>query len=119
MHLRSRSNTISSMLRVRNSLSNALHEFFQGNGFIHVHTPIITSNDCEGAGEMFSLSVDQRSTDDPVGAFFDSPAYLTVSGQLHAEIFALSQSKVYTFGPTFRAEVTLLEAKPELCVRTD
>ena len=106
MHLRPRSNTISSMMRVRNCLSNSIHQFFQGKGFINVHTPIITSNDCEGAGELFQVMAENSSKDaTAIQEFFGTPAHLTVSGQLHAEMFALALSNVYTFGPTFRAEV--------------
>eukprot|EP01138_Halocafeteria_seosinensis_P002374 gb/GECG01002431.1/.p1 GENE.gb/GECG01002431.1/~~gb/GECG01002431.1/.p1 ORF type:complete len:552 (+),score=47.31 gb/GECG01002431.1/:1-1656(+) len=105
MHLRARSNTIASMMRIRNCLSNSIHQFFQQNEFIHVHTPIITSNDCEGAGELFRVTTEDTLNDkSPMHEFFGTPAHLTVSGQLHAEMFALSLSRVYTFGPTFRAE---------------
>ncbi|OQR81472.1 asparaginyl-tRNA synthetase [Thraustotheca clavata] len=103
LHLRPRTNTFGALTRVRNALSQGLHSYFQSNEFVQVHTPILTSNDCEGAGEQFR--VERESTDgkksDP---FFGLPAYLTVSGQLHAEMYACAMSKVYTFGPTFRAE---------------
>jgi asparaginyl-tRNA synthetase len=98
-HLRCRTNSFSSVLRVRNTATMAVHEYFQRQGFILVHTPIITSSDCEGAGDLFQL---QSSTNG--SHFFQVPTYLTVSGQLHAETIACGMSKVYTFGPTFRAE---------------
>lgn len=111
-HLRPRTNTIGAVARVRNSLIYAVHTFFQERGFLNVHTPIITTSDCEGAGEMFQLSTldlaNLPRTDD--GAvdfsqdFFGKRAGLTVSGQLEAETYALALSRVYTFGPTFRAE---------------
>ncbi len=111
-HLRVRSNTFGSAFRVRNALTHAIHTFFQERDFIYVHTPIITTSDCEGAGEMFnvtSLNLKDlpRTADGNIDwqqDFFSRPAYLTVSGQLEAEIFALAFTKVYTFGPTFRAE---------------
>src|SRR5213592_1706464 len=112
-HLRPRSNLFSSVFRVRSRLAFAVHQFFQERGFVYVHTPIITGSDCEGAGELFRVT-----TLDPADAgsrtakgeidyakdFFARPTYLTVSGQLEAEALALALSKVYTFGPTFRAE---------------
>ena len=99
-HLRSRANTGAAVLRVRNTAMMAIHEYFQGKDFIQIHTPILTSSDCEGAGEQFKVISEQTKN------FFGENvnAYLTVSGQLEAEIFASSMSKVYTFGPTFRAE---------------
>jgi asparaginyl-tRNA synthetase len=111
-HLRVRSNTFGAAFRVRNALTHAIHTFFQERDFIYVQTPIITTSDCEGAGQMFNvttLNLKQTSTDAGGNVnwqqdFFGKPAYLTVSGQLEAEIFALAFSKVYTFGPTFRAE---------------
>jgi len=111
-HLRVRSNTFGAAFRVRNALTHAIHTFFQERDFIYVQTPIITTSDCEGAGQMFNVSsLDLRNlprTDegniDWAQDFFSRPAYLTVSGQLEAEIFALAFAKVYTFGPTFRAE---------------
>jgi asparaginyl-tRNA synthetase len=111
-HLRVRSNTFGAAFRVRNALTHAIHTFFQERGFIYVQTPIITTSDCEGAGQMFnvtSLNLRNipRTTDGAIDwqqDFFSRPAYLTVSGQLEGEIFALAFSKVYTFGPTFRAE---------------
>ncbi|XP_077467716.1 asparaginyl-tRNA synthetase [Stigmatopora argus] len=101
-HLRSRTNTFSSLLRIRSEAAWAVHSYFKENGFVHIHTPIITSNDCEGAGELFQIepSCPQNEDDN----FFSVPAYLTVSGQLHLEVMAGSFSRVYTFGPTFRAE---------------
>jgi asparaginyl-tRNA synthetase len=111
-HLRTRSNTFGAVFRVRNALSFAIHKFFQDRGFVHVHTPIITASDCEGAGAMFGVTTldvakPPRKADGTVDFaqdFFGKPAYLTVSGQLEGEIFAMSFSNVYTFGPTFRAE---------------
>jgi asparaginyl-tRNA synthetase len=111
-HLRVRSNTFGAAFRVRNALTHAIHSFFQERDFIYVQTPIITTSDCEGAGQMFnvtSLNVNKppRTADNKVDwqqDFFGRPAYLTVSGQLEGETFALAFSKVYTFGPTFRAE---------------
>jgi asparaginyl-tRNA synthetase len=111
-HLRLRSNTFGAMFRIRNALSFAIHKFFQERGFIYVHTPIITTSDCEGAGAMFGVTtLDLMNLPrTPEGAvdysqdFFGKPAYLTVSGQLEAEAFALAFTNVYTFGPTFRAE---------------
>jgi asparaginyl-tRNA synthetase len=111
-HLRVRSNTFGAAFRVRNALTHAIHTFFQERDFIYVQTPIITTSDCEGAGQMFgvtTLNLQQpaRTIDGKVDwqqDFFGKPAYLTVSGQLEGEIFALAFSKVYTFGPTFRAE---------------
>jgi asparaginyl-tRNA synthetase len=111
-HLRSRTNTYGAIFRLRNILAVAIHEFFQGKGFIWVHTPIITSSDCEGAGELFTVtSLDlanlpkgEDSSIDFSQDFFGKRAFLTVSGQLEAEFLAMSLGKVYTFGPTFRAE---------------
>ncbi|QDU77268.1 Asparagine--tRNA ligase [Bremerella volcania] len=110
-HLRTRSNTFGSVFRVRNRVSFSIHQFFQERGFLYVNTPIITASDCEGAGEMFrvtTLDLDQppkvNGKVDFSKDFFARPAYLTVSGQLEGEIFATSLGKVYTFGPTFRAE---------------
>jgi asparaginyl-tRNA synthetase len=110
-HLRPRSNLFSSVFRVRSRLAFAVHQFFQERGFVYVHTPIITGSDCEGAGELFRVSTidlnnpPRRNADiDFTKDFFARPTYLTVSGQLEAEAFALALSKVYTFGPTFRAE---------------
>jgi asparaginyl-tRNA synthetase len=101
-HLRPRTNTFSAVFRVRSVLSMAIHEFFQNQGFIYVHTPIITGNDAEGAGEVFE--VNNEASIKKKEHFFNKPASLTVSGQLQAEAFALAFRDVYTFGPTFRAE---------------
>jgi asparaginyl-tRNA synthetase len=111
-HLRPRSNTFGAVFRVRNALSYAIHRFFQERGFLYVHSPIITASDAEGAGAMFGVTTLDlqnlpRTADGKVDHhrdFFGKPAYLTVSGQLEGEIFALAFSNVYTFGPTFRAE---------------
>jgi asparaginyl-tRNA synthetase len=111
-HLRSRTNTMGAVFRVRNACSAAIHDFFQSRGFMWVHTPIITTGDCEGAGEQFAvtnLNLNQlpKTADQQVDFsqdFFGRPTYLTVSGQLEAEIMAMAFSNVYTFGPTFRAE---------------
>ncbi|HEX9786822.1 MAG TPA: asparagine--tRNA ligase [Candidatus Binatia bacterium] len=111
-HLRVRSNTFGAAFRVRNALTHAIHSFFQERDFLYVQTPIITTSDCEGAGQMFgvtTLNLHQppRAPDGKIDwqqDFFAKPAYLTVSGQLESEIFASAFSKVYTFGPTFRAE---------------
>ncbi|MEM7255103.1 MAG: asparagine--tRNA ligase [Pseudomonadota bacterium] len=111
-HLRVRTNTIGAVARLRHIVSNAIHEFFDANGFFWVHTPIITGNDCEGAGELFrvsTLDLMNLPRDDKGGAdfgedFFGQETYLTVSGQLNVESYCLALSKVYTFGPTFRAE---------------
>lgn len=101
-HLRPRANTFNAIFRLRSVLSMGIHEFFQGQGFVYVHTPIITGNDAEGAGEVFKVTTrdDANYEED----FFGKQAALTVSGQLHAEAFALAFRDVYTFGPTFRAE---------------
>jgi asparaginyl-tRNA synthetase len=111
-HLRVRTNTFGAVFRVRNRLAAATHEFFQGRGFVWVHTPIITASDAEGAGELFRVTTLDASapprTDkgavDFDADFFGRAAFLTVSGQLNVETFALGLSDVYTFGPTFRAE---------------
>jgi asparaginyl-tRNA synthetase len=111
-HLRTRSNTFGAVFRVRNALSFAIHRFFQERGFVYVHTPIVTASDAEGAGAMFGVTTLDlanvpRTAEGRVDYsrdFFGKPSYLTVSGQLEGEIFALSFSNVYTFGPTFRAE---------------
>jgi len=101
-HLRPRTNTFSAVFRVRSALAMALHEFFQDQGFVYVHTPIITGNDAEGAGEVFTVTTrnDGKYEED----FFGKHAALTVSGQLHVEAYALAFRDVYTLGPTFRAE---------------
>jgi asparaginyl-tRNA synthetase len=112
-HLRTRSNTFGSVFRVRNALAFAIHKFFQERGFLYVHSPILTTSDAEGAGSMFQvttldlMNLPRAGPGGPVDFaqdFFSRPAYLTVSGQLEAEIFALAFTNVYTFGPTFRAE---------------
>lgn len=111
-HLRPRTNLIGAVMRIRNSLAYALHSFFQERGFMWVSTPLITASDCEGAGEMFTVTnfdLDNLPKDDQGKVdfnqdFFGKHAYLTVSGQLNVETYACAFSKVYTFGPTFRAE---------------
>ncbi|MEP6603056.1 MAG: asparagine--tRNA ligase [Spartobacteria bacterium] len=111
-HLRPRSNLFGCVFRVRSRLAFAIHKFFQERGFVYVHTPIITGSDCEGAGELFRVSTidsknpprTQEGEIDYAKDFFARQTYLTVSGQLEAEAFACALSKVYTFGPTFRAE---------------
>lgn len=99
-HLRPRANTFNAVFRVRNALAYAIHKYFQEHGFMYVHTPIITANDAEGAGQVFKVVTDLKKPDE----FFKASASLTVSGQLHVESFALAFRDVYTFGPTFRAE---------------
>ena len=101
-HLRPRANLFMAAFRVRSSLAMAIHEFFQNQGFVYVHAPIITGNDAEGAGETFTVTC--RSDDQYDEDFFQKRASLSVSGQLHVEAFALAFRDVYTFGPTFRAE---------------
>ena len=101
-HLRPRTNTFMAVFRIRSILSMAIHEFFQGQGFVYVHTPLITGNDCEGAGEVFTVTTRQDNKYDE--DFFGKHASLTVSGQLHVEAFAMAFRDVYTFGPTFRSE---------------
>ena len=111
-HLRTRTNTFGAVTRVRHTLANAIHDFFHSEDFYWVNTPIITASDCEGAGELFRVSTldltnlprDDKGQVDTSQDFFGSDAYLTVSGQLAIESYCLSMSKVYTFGPTFRAE---------------
>lgn len=129
-HLRPRTNTFGAIARVRNCVCKSIHDFFQEQGFLYIHTPIITASDCEGAGELFkvtTLDLQKLSCGLATGPdasakpqaeaagpgtkgidfnhdFFHKPAFLTVSGQLQAEIFACALGKVYTFGPTFRAE---------------
>ena len=98
-HIRPRANIFQAVFRIRSLTAFAIHSFFNERGFVYVHTPIITSSDCEGAGEMFRV-VDEKLSDD----FFGKPVSLTVSGQLNVEAFAQSFRNVYTFGPTFRAE---------------
>lgn len=104
-HLRSRTNSLGAITRIRSRLAMATHRFFDEKDFTYIQTPILTSSDCEGAGEMFRVTtLDPSSTKNAEEDFFSKPAYLTVSGQLNAEALALSHSNVYTFGPTFRAE---------------
>ena len=111
-HLRPRSNTFNAVFRVRSLAAYAIHKFFQDRGFIYVHTPIITGSDAEGAGEMFAVTdldltnvpLKENGEVDFTKDFFGKETNLTVSGQLEAEAFALAFKKVYTFGPTFRAE---------------
>jgi asparaginyl-tRNA synthetase len=110
-HLRPRTNTFGAIARVRNCVCNSIHQYFQEEGFLYLHTPIITASDCEGAGAMFQVTTLPLDKLPGGGAkidyhqdFFDRPAYLTVSGQLEGETFACGVGKIYTFGPTFRAE---------------
>ncbi|ETR73544.1 MAG: asparaginyl-tRNA synthetase [Candidatus Magnetoglobus multicellularis str. Araruama] len=108
-HLRPRTNKYGAMFRIRSELSYIIHNFFHERGFQYIHTPIITGSDCEGAGELFQITTMDIANDDKLQVdfskdFFGKDAYLTVSGQLALEMFALSLGKVYTFGPTFRAE---------------
>ncbi len=111
-HLRMRTNTFQAVFKIRSAAAQALHRFFAENGFVHAHTPIITANDCEGAGEMFrvtTLDLDgvpktAEGHTDFSDDFFGQPASLTVSGQLEGECMAMAFGKIYTFGPTFRAE---------------
>ncbi len=111
-HLRPRTNTFGAVARVRNCICNSIHQFYQEQGFLYVHTPVITASDCEGAGEMFKVTTldleavpkDDKGKIDYTKDFFDRPSYLTVSGQLEGEIYATALGKIYTFGPTFRAE---------------
>jgi asparaginyl-tRNA synthetase len=111
-HLRPRTNVIGAMTRVRHTLAQAIHCFFHENGFVWIHTPIITASDAEGAGELFRVSTldlmnlprDAQGKIDFAKDFFGREAFLTVSGQLNVETYCMAMSKVYTFGPTFRAE---------------
>ena len=111
-HLRVRGNTFGAIARVRNRAAWAVHQFFQSRGFSWIHTPIITASDAEGAGAMFAVSTllehdasgFKLSSTDPSQDFFGKPAFLTVSGQLNVETYAMGMTNVYTFGPTFRAE---------------
>ena len=111
-HLRPRTNTIGAIARLRHSLSQAIHRYMHDNGFVWVNTPIITASDCEGAGELFRVSTldfaniprDGQNKPDFSADFFGREAFLTVSGQLNVECYCLALTKVYTFGPTFRAE---------------
>lgn len=111
-HLRGRTNTLGAVFRIRNACATAVHQFFQERGFLWVHTPIISANDCEGAGELFTVTamdlkkvpLTEAQEIDYSQDFFGRRAFLTVSGQLEAEIMAMAFTNVYTFGPTFRAE---------------
>ena len=110
-HLRPRTNTFGAVARIRNCVSRSIHDFFQEQGFLYVHTPIITSSDCEGAGAMFRVSTLDPANPPRIDGkvdysrdFFERPTYLTVSGQLQGETLACALGKIYTFGPTFRAE---------------
>ena len=111
-HLRPRSNTFNAVFRVRSVLAYAIHQFFQERGFVYVNTPLLTSSDGEGAGEMFNVNSfdlanvpkNEDGSVDFSKDFFGKPAHLTVSGQLNAETYAMAFRNVYTFGPTFRAE---------------
>lgn len=110
-HLRPRSNLYGSVFRVRSRLAQAIHRFFEERDFVYIHTPIITASDCEGAGELFRVTTldpqkhsEQDGLIDYSNDFFGRSTFLTVSGQLAAEVFACALSNVYTFGPTFRAE---------------
>lgn len=111
-HLRSRTNTLGAVFRIRNACSQAIHQFFQERDFMWIHTPIITASDCEGAGEQLAVTsldlqkvpLSEDQTVDYSQDFFGKPTYLTVSGQLEGEIMASTFCNVYTFGPTFRAE---------------
>lgn len=116
-HLRPRTNKYGAAFRIRSALSYAIHQYFQERGFTYIHTPIITGSDCEGAGELFQVTAidfenpprkDEKPENNPKidyeADFFAKKAYLTVSGQLEAEMFAQALSDIYTFGPTFRAE---------------
>ncbi|MBR4122983.1 MAG: asparagine--tRNA ligase [Clostridia bacterium] len=109
-HLRVRTNTFNAVFRVRSVVSNAVHEYFQSRRFVYVHTPLITASDCEGAGEMFKVTTigysnDYKSEEDyNADDFFGKRAALSVSGQLEGEVAAMALGKIYTFGPSFRAE---------------
>ena len=111
-HLRPRTNTFNAVFRVRSVAAYAIHKFFTEQGFVYAHTPLISCNDCEGAGEMFKVTTldladvpkTKNGDIDYSQDFFQKPAYLTVSGQLQGETMALAFGKIYTFGPTFRAE---------------
>eukprot|EP00105_Crassostrea_gigas_P035790 XP_019919938.1 PREDICTED: probable asparagine--tRNA ligase, mitochondrial [Crassostrea gigas] len=107
LHLRPKTALTSAVLRIRNTATMAVHKYFQENGYIFIHTPILSSNDCEGAGQLFTVKVSEKNDDDEkklIPEFFTSPVFLTVSGQLHLEAVASGISKVYTFSPAFRAE---------------
>lgn len=112
MHLRARTNYISSILRVRNAVTRHIHDFYTSKDYMHVHTPMLTSNDCEGAGEVFKVQPDNEETvkammqegRDRDTVYFGTKTFLTVSGQLHLEAICRGMGNVYTLGPTFRAE---------------
>ena len=124
-HLRPRTNLFSAAFRVRSVAAHAIHCFFQDQGFVYVHTPIITASDCEGAGEMFQVTTldmanPPRTPDGEIDYsqdFFGKRANLTVSGQLNGENFAMAFGDIYTFGPTFRAENRLLLGRRWAMVR--
>jgi asparaginyl-tRNA synthetase len=103
-HLRPRTNKYGAMLRIRSEAGMAVHDFFRSRSFRWIHTPVLTGSDCEGAGEMFRVTALAPGIADPQADFFDRPCHLTVSGQLEAEALAMALGRVYTFGPTFRAE---------------
>jgi len=109
-HLRTRTNTFNAMLRVRSVMAQAIHNYFQSRGYSYIHTPLITGSDCEGAGEMFKVttigySQDYKNEDEYyMNDFFGKRAGLSVSGQLEGEVAAMAMGKIYTFGPSFRAE---------------
>src|SRR6185312_17067875 len=98
-HLRPKTQFFSTVMRVRDTLSMATQQFYHDNGFYWIHTPLLTTSDCEGAGETFKILVDKEPL-----FFKEKQAYLTVSGQIHLEPFACSMGRVYVFGPSFRAE---------------
>lgn len=112
LHLRSRTNYMSAVLRVRNAVTKHIHDFFSSRNYINIHTPVLTSNDCEGAGEVFKVQPDNDETvkammqegKDRDSVYFSSKTFLTVSGQLHLEAMSRGLGNVYTLGPTFRAE---------------
>ena len=111
-HLRPRTNSFGAITRIRNASAQAIHRYFHQHGYFWINTPIITSSDCEGAGELFQVSTldllniprDEKGAVDYSQDFFGTPTFLTVSGQLEVETYCMALSKVYTFGPTFRAE---------------
>ncbi|MEG2171661.1 MAG: asparagine--tRNA ligase [Desulfovibrionaceae bacterium] len=103
-HLRSRTNKYGAAFRIRSAAAHAVHKYFRDEGFYYVHTPLLTGSDCEGAGEMFRVTSQPRGDSDSKGDFFGKDCNLTVSGQLEAEALALGLGRVYSFGPTFRAE---------------
>ena len=109
-HLRGRTNLFNAVLRVRSVLANALHSYFQGHGYVYINTPLITGSDCEGAGEMFQVTTNgftkeyDNAEDYYANDFFGKKAGLSVSGQLEGEVAAMAMGKIYTFGPSFRAE---------------